>query len=199
MKKLDKYNRIAGYLDKIYNLLNETYFEGQLPKAVITIQKSTGKHGYFTTDTVWSTDEMNFHEININPETITRPISEVSAILLHEMIHYFCYIHGIHDVSRNGTYHNGRFHDQAIIRDLTLIEDEKIGWRTATSEKLIEFCTSNNLKDIPLGREIPEKTSSRATTHSRKYVCPCCGDSARTTKDKRLICGDCKEIMKLAI
>ena len=35
----------------------------------------------------------------------------------------------------------------------------------------------------------PKKTSTR------KYVCPCCGNSVRATKDINIICGDCMEVM----
>ena len=30
MKELTSYNRVAGYLNKIFDLLNETYFESEL-------------------------------------------------------------------------------------------------------------------------------------------------------------------------
>ena len=30
MKQLTSYNRVAGYLNKIFDLLNETYFESTL-------------------------------------------------------------------------------------------------------------------------------------------------------------------------
>ena len=32
MKQLTEYNRVSGYLNKIFNRLNETYFENALTK-----------------------------------------------------------------------------------------------------------------------------------------------------------------------
>lgn len=39
-------------------------------------------------------------------------------------------------------------------------------------------------------------TPKRSST--RKYVCPCCGNSVRATKAVNLICGDCMEKMEVA-
>ena len=40
MKQLTSYNRVAGYLNKIFDLLNEHYFEGELVRPTITIQST---------------------------------------------------------------------------------------------------------------------------------------------------------------
>lgn len=40
MKKLTSYNRAAGYLNRIFDLLNEEYFENELSRPVITIQST---------------------------------------------------------------------------------------------------------------------------------------------------------------
>lgn len=40
MKKLSSYNRAAGYLNKIFDLLNEEYFESELSRPTITIQST---------------------------------------------------------------------------------------------------------------------------------------------------------------
>ena len=40
MKQMTEYNRVSGYLNKIFNLLNEKYFENALSKPVITIMST---------------------------------------------------------------------------------------------------------------------------------------------------------------
>ena len=40
MKQLTTYNRVAGYLNKIFDLLNEHYFQGELARPTITIQSN---------------------------------------------------------------------------------------------------------------------------------------------------------------
>lgn len=32
MKQMTEYNRVCGYLNKIFSMLNETYFENELSK-----------------------------------------------------------------------------------------------------------------------------------------------------------------------
>jgi hypothetical protein len=48
MKTLTKYNRIAGYLNQLYDMLNVTFFEGKLERPVITIQSTPKAYGHFT-------------------------------------------------------------------------------------------------------------------------------------------------------
>ena len=38
MKQLTSYNRVAGYLNKLFDLLNQRFFESALSRPTITIQ-----------------------------------------------------------------------------------------------------------------------------------------------------------------
>ena len=38
MKQLTSYNRVAGYLNKVFDILNEEFFECELSRPTITIQ-----------------------------------------------------------------------------------------------------------------------------------------------------------------
>ena len=40
MKQLTTYNRVAGYLNKIFDLPKEHYFQGELARPTITIQST---------------------------------------------------------------------------------------------------------------------------------------------------------------
>lgn len=40
MKEMSTYNRIAGYLNRIFDLLNAEFFEGALSRPTITIQST---------------------------------------------------------------------------------------------------------------------------------------------------------------
>ena len=103
MKQLSNYKRVTGYLDKIFNLLNQNYFSGELPKAVITVQSTPKAYGHFTCYDAWHCADTGFKEINIGAGTLDRPIENVTATLLHEMIHEYCFIHQIKDTSRGGS------------------------------------------------------------------------------------------------
>ena len=101
MKQLTSYNRAAGYLNKIFDLLNQHYFESALTRPTITIQSTPKAYGHFSMrpDT-WVSAAGVSHEINIGAGTLARPIEDVAATLLHEMVHYYCCVNGIQDVMR---------------------------------------------------------------------------------------------------
>ena len=40
MKQLTSYNRVAGYLNKLFDLLNQRFFESALSRPTITIQST---------------------------------------------------------------------------------------------------------------------------------------------------------------
>ena len=45
MKELTSYNRVAGYLNKVFDLLNHEFFEGELSRPTITIQSTPKAYG----------------------------------------------------------------------------------------------------------------------------------------------------------
>jgi len=212
MKALTCYNRVAGYLNKIFDLLNHHYFENSLSRPTITIQSTPRAYGHFSLrpDT-WVSSNGCFHEINIGAGTLSRPIEEVTSTLLHEMVHYYAYVNGIRDCSRGGTYHNTRFKKLAESHGLIVEHHEKYGWTiTHPSEDLLDLILENDLTDILINRNehygisvpgrgthsgvglepLPPKKSS-----SRKYICPCCGNSVRATKVVNIACVDCQAVM----
>ena len=214
MKETIKTSRTAGYLEKIFRALNQDYFDGELEEAIITIQSTPRAYGHVTVAKAWSrADGEQRHELNIGAGTLDRPIENVVATVLHEMVHLYNLQHGIQDCSRGNTYHNKRFKEIAESHGLVVGHDEKYGWTlTSPSDDLIEFILKNELTDILItrnefygvavagtgahnstGTSVPPRTSS-----SRKYVCPCCGNSVRATKCVHIACMDCREEMVLA-
>lgn len=214
MKQLTSYNRVAGYLNKIFDLLNEEYFEATLSRPTLTIQSTPKAYGHFSLrEDTWVSKLGASHEINIGAGTLARPIEEVVATLLHEMVHYYNYETGVQDCSRGNTYHNRRFKEAAESRGLIVTRSEKYGWaHTAPADDLLEFVLENGLTDILINRN--EFTGFQITgtgTHSgtgtvlppkksstRKYICPCCGMSVRATRVVRIACLDCSEQMVMA-
>ena len=211
MKQLTSYNRVAGYLNKIFDLLNEEFFESSLSRPTITIQSTPKAYGHFSLrEDTWVSKLGATHEINIGAGTLARPIEDVAATLLHEMVHYFNYEQGIQECSRGNTYHNKRFKAAAESRGLIVDHSEKYGWsHTSPSDALLEFVLRHDLTDILINRN--EFTGFQITgtgTHSgvgtarptrpsstRKYICPFCGNSVRATKTVRIACLDCMQQM----
>ena len=214
MKQLTTYNRAAGYLNKIFDLLNDEYFENTLSKPTITIQSTPKAYGHFTQkDDTWISAIGSMNEINIGAGTLARPIENVVCTLLHEMVHYYNHVNGVQDCSRGGTYHNKRFKGEAEARGMIVTKSEKYGYaHTEPGEQLLDFVLKNDLTDILLTRnEQPAFTVRPGTGSSetgsaftgtqvkrsstRKLLCPCCGNSVRATKTVRIMCMDCMQQM----
>lgn len=79
-------------------------------------------------------------EINIGAESLKRPVAEVIATLLHEMVHNYCHVNGIKDTSRSGTYHNKRFKEECEKRDLIITKANVIGFSiTRPTEEIFQL------------------------------------------------------------
>ena len=208
MKELTSYNRVAGYLNKIFDLLNAEFFESALTRPTITIQSTPRAYGHFSLrEDTWLSKLGATHELNIGAGTLARPIEETVATLLHEMCHLYCFTNGIKDTSRGYTYHNKRFKAAAENHGLCVAHHEKYGWSiTSPSDALLDFVLETGLTDILIFRnEYAGISVSGTGTHSsggiaalppkksssRKYICPCCRNSVRATKVVNIACMDC--------
>ena len=215
MKQLTTYNRAAAYLNTIFDLLNARYFESALSRPIITIQSTPKAYGHYTLYDAWSVDgDKGMREINIGAGTLSRPIENVVATLLHEMCHYWNDLTGVKDCSRGNTYHNRKFEAKAEACGLIIEHHPTYGWSiTSPSDELLEFCIDNDLREIRLCRNDADFSRVPGTgTHAgtfagnggfnkksstRKYVCPCCGMSVRATRNVNIACLDCEEQLVL--
>lgn len=215
MKQLTSYNRVAGYLNKLFDLLNQHFFENELARPTLTIQSTPKAYAHFSVrDDTWVSTVGATHEINIGAGTLARPIEFICADLLHEMCHYYCQLHGIKDTSRGNTYHNKRFKEVAETHGLNVTHHEKYGWTLTTpTDELLDFVLENELSDILITRNEfygisvsgtgyhngnPTPPPPTKPSSSRKYVCPCCGNSVRATKCVHIACMDCQAEMVTA-
>lgn len=210
-KQTSKMSRAVSQLEHIFNKMNDDFFEGKLPVPVITVQSKPGTYGHFTTAKVWKKKDGESYELNIAAEMLSCPIEETLDTMLHEMVHLYCKENGIQDVSRGGKYHNGKFKEQAERVGLECFKTEKYGWNTKAGDKMIEYALSNDWTEITMKRKMvwqlqigngaasgqaPVAVSGgKAPSSTRKYICPCCGNSVRATKDLNIICGDCMQQM----
>ncbi len=209
MKEIVKTSRLAGTLEKLFNKLNADFFNGELETPIITIQSSAREYGHYTLYDAWDVKGKGRKEINISSAYLNnRPIENVVATMLHEMCHmYNDTILNVQDCSGSSRkYHNKAFKRAAESHGLT-VTHTKYGWsHTEPSDALIEWILANDIQEIKLNRNEPHGiriaggnaaanggASATGTTkgHYRRYVCPICGMIARTTKDAKLICGEC--------
>lgn len=208
-------------LERGFDVLNEVYFNGELPPIVITIQSSPRTNGHLTMRPEWSVQEDRLYELNISAEHLDRPIENIMATLMHELTHYYCLLNGISDTSQNGRYHNKRFKEEAEKRGLIITYSKYIGWSvTEPAEDFIKIIREHGIaKPIDINRDGTLKDFmdllggmlgtdgngnggigdgkglpiDKKKTSTRKYVCPCCGNSFRATKDINVLCLDCNE------
>ena len=213
MKETVKTSRTAGYLEKIFRALNADWFGGELEEPIITIQSTPRAYGHVTVAKTWKRKDDWRHELNLGAETLGRPIEEVVATMMHEMVHPYNIAHNVQDWSRGGAYHNRKFRDEAERRGLMIEHHPTYGWTITTpGEELIEYIIGQGWGEIYInrghgwtppasggskagnggakdGQELPKKSSTR------KYICPTCGQSVRATKAVNILCGDCMERM----
>lgn len=203
MKPLTNYQRVSQYLVKIFKLVNEEYFNSSLEIPTITIQSTVGAYGHVSVQKVWHNDNTATHELNLSADYLNRPIENVVATLIHEACHLYAMQNDIKDTSNHGIYHNKHFKALAEMRDLKISRHEKYGWTiTEPTEQLLDFCISNQLEDIQIVRQTllspirgpgnhPTAISPRKPSSTRKYICPCCHNSFRATKNINVLCLDC--------
>ena len=189
----------SKFLEHAFDMLNDIYFNSELPNVVITIQSSPRTNGHITTQKIWSGVDNCYYEINISAEHLNRPCEQVLATLVHEMVHLYCMERGIADTSKNGRYHNKRFKAECEKRDLHIEYAQYIGYSvTVPTENFIKILKMNNLIcDLGFvrstGETLPPTSggNSRPKSSTRKYICPSCGISVRATKEVEIICKLC--------
>lgn len=204
-----------------FEVLNKVYFNGELPPIVISIMSSPRTNGHFTTGRVWRAEMNLMHEINISAEHLDRPIENIMATLQHECIHYYCQtVLNVADTSQFGRYHNKKFKTEAEARGLIITRADGIGWSvTSPSEGFIKVLKEHNIeKPLDINRDglfldllgklgkggtdgvdrngntlITKVKPKYPKQSTRKYICPCCGNSFRATKTINVLCMDCDE------
>lgn len=136
----------VSIIESAFTKMNKSFFESELTKPIITIQSSPSAYGHCSCHKIWQNANPNgkgvkeTYEINIGAESLNRPIAETMGTLLHEMIHLYCNQKGIQDVSRNHTYHNKHFKEEAEKRLLKISYDKVIGWSIRATREINIIC-----------------------------------------------------------
>lgn len=214
MKQTTRMSRTTGMLEKMFRALNADFFTGEeVQEPVITVQSRPGTYGHVSTYEAWSVKGETKKELNIAADWLERPIENIAATMIHEMVHLYNMEHNVKDCSRGGTYHNKRFKAEAERRGLIIEYSDKIGWSiTSPSDKLLDYILEKGWTDIQIGRikeQVPagnnkgnggsdnndEDKPNPKKSSTRKYICPKCGQTIRATKAVNILCGDCMEKM----
>lgn len=192
-------------LESVFSKLNDKFFNGELTEPVITISPDSthGAYGWCTTWKAWKLKgeekDGGYYEINICAEYLARDFYLIAETMLHEMCHLYNLQNGIKDCSRGGTYHNRKFKECAEQHGLCIIASQKYGYaHTELLPSTREWLSLQNDLDFVLYRHSPIKEKSgKKKSSTRKYICPCCGLSVRATKEVKIVCYECEEILVL--
>lgn len=212
MKEITKMSRLNGMLEKAFRMINEDWFNNELPEAIITAVPTSKAYAHYTPWDAWETGTGAKREINISTAYLDRNLECIIASLVHECVHMYCdCVLKVQDTSRGGSYHNKNFKRVAEEHGLIIDKDSKYGWTiTSPSDELFLWCADHEeLREIEMCRTVPTATvtgghsnnkgigttGKNPNSHSIKYICPCCGNSVRATKIVRIACLDCNEEM----
>ena len=207
-------------LQRMFKLLNATYFNNELERPVITIHTdhTGGAYGWISVNKVWSSkDEQWFREINLCAEHMNRPVELVITTLQHEMCHLWNIQQGVQDCSRKGQYHNVHFKEVAEARGLIVMQHHTKGYcitepGPAFTELVHRHCRAGCFKLERIktyrdgtpritkpGDDGSEKTITRTKQSYKKFTCPDCGQVARAAAAAQLDCGICKRPMTFTV
>lgn len=198
-------------LHKGFRLLNERIFHNQLPLPAILVQNQGTRTrnilGWCTVDKIWADEKrtIQMYELNITAEFLNRPLAEVMATMLHEMVHLYCSVADIKDTSRSGGYHNKRFKAEAERFGFEVTFDKKNGWEhTALLPQTLAIIEGLDLdqeafkiKRYTWGEATEENDEELEEKPKKKpqniWHCPSCGIEIKPKKKIKLniICGKC--------
>ncbi|MDE6398796.1 MAG: SprT-like domain-containing protein [Clostridiales bacterium] len=196
----EKYIDTVKYLGKLYDYCNEKLFDGELVKPVLTVQRDERNktNGWWSVGKVWNENGKSVnegeHELNMTAQSLNRPIGQIAAMLIHEMCHQYASVNNMQDCSRGNTYHNKLFKKIAEKHGLIVECVPTIGWSKTDLTKDTETLIAAFVKDNPesiIYRTPVFKGQTVKTSSTRKYVCPCCNQSVRATKQVNIKCMDC--------
>ena len=190
-------NRIAEnikYFQQIIDWINNEYFDNQVGIIVVPghysftkTPKVEIKNGRINTFVY-----VDFFFFFINKNECVKSLFHQVIMIYSELLpkpDYQSYNFGIS--SNRGMYLNYRYARLINYLGGTVKKHEKYGYRINELPKnLQEYLNTINFNNFNI--YIPEENKASKSS-TRKYICPCCGNSFRATKDLNVLCMDCNE------
>lgn len=211
------YYEAVKMLSDLFDQFNDYLFNGEVEKPVITIMHDITRsaYGWCTTQKIWQAGEEKYYEINVCAEYLNRPIKNICATLIHEMVHLYNIKKGIKDTSGNGRYHNKKFKETAEAHGLTIEQIVGYGWtKTSLQEETATWIDQNvEIENFDLvrlgarksigisgtsggndsgdeGNDSGENPTSKKSKYNY-YACPCCGKKFYSIYKINATCDDC--------
>ena len=209
-------------LEESFDYLNNRFYDGVLPRPVIVMTEGKQRAmGWFTVGSkanpdagkVWhGTDgESHANELNVASDYLNRGFEHVVETLAHEMVHCFNDANGIQDCARSGSRHNKKFKEAAEAHGMvwnaptddpdSQADYKRVGYARVSLREDVKdevYEALSGLKEaltLYRDRRGKEKKATSKKSNVIKYMCPCCGNSVRATKEVAILCADCEERM----
>ncbi|HEX3747690.1 MAG TPA: SprT-like domain-containing protein [Bryobacteraceae bacterium] len=184
-----------GEFQKAYAFLNDELFEGALPNILVTLQRLSRAHGYFSPNRFSNREaDISVHEIALNPDGfVNRTDEEIISTLAHEMVHLWQHAYG--KPGRRG-YHNLQWAKKMKEVGLQPSDTGEENGKE-TGERVSHYIVGGGpfskaykkleAKGIQLHwQSIPKRGAGKT-----KFSCSNCGQNAWAKPDAWLLCGAC--------
>ena len=186
---------------KAYDYFNGKLFGGDLPQALVTLQRRPKMRGYFWAEQFRSrAGKDRTHEIALNPDHFEgRSDEDILSTLVHEMEHAWQQAFG--QPSRRA-YHNREWAQKMKSLGLHPSSTAASGG-DETGEKVSHYVVPDGPFAVACARllaggfKLHWQASPRAggegrsSTTRRKFTCAACGQNAWAKPDAQLVCGVC--------
>jgi hypothetical protein len=200
-------NRQYVTLAAAFDFFNRRLFDGQLPPAIITLQRKAGTHGYYSARRFEGRDDdtRETDEIALNPGTFTgRSDRDILSTLVHEMVHHWQEHFG---KPGRGRYHNHEWAEKmesvGLVPSTTGVPGGQRTGQRMTHYTIVgglfagacEELLADGVKLEWQSREWSAGRKGKTRNSKTRYTCLRCGLNAWAKPDARLICGDCEVAM----
>ena len=196
-------------LEQSFYYFSKSLFNGSLndENTIITIQSKgkTNSYGWCTVDSAWykgkdfteEEDCLQYYEINISAEHLSRNFYNITETLLHEMVHLDNILHRIVDCNRKQN-HNENFKIGAERIGLIVEKVKQYGYANTTlgdklKESVDKFILDKNIDvkifDIARKDKIIKKVIRNNT--KVKMICLGCRNVITCDDELNVTCKDC--------
>jgi len=213
---------LTKQLQTAFDFFSQNLWEGELPPAVLTLQRKAHMEGYYHSDAFVDREfgDSAASELAMNPDCFDQSDTKILAVLVHEMCHHWQQYNG---KPGRGGYHNTEWAYEMLrvglhpfnIKKPSLMTGEAMSHRIMQNGLFEMWCekllaTGYTLQwrsrkytqlPPPLGEE-PEPTDgdeeareekAAKSKNKRKYTCPGCKSNIWGKPGLDVICGTCSE------
>ena len=189
---------IDEFLQYLFFYYNEFIFGNSLPKCQINLYRKKDSSGFFISKRWINSEELVFHEINLNPQDLELEPEKWHAILVYYMVHLWQYVNKTDAKEHN--YHNKIFIRKMeeigfIVECLSELGGKKtwrkISYRSKSGGLFYKLHNALQIKECEY-HPLPEPESEDKKKEKQiKYQCSSCESNRWGKKELIDVCWEC--------